>query len=278
MVQRMLRIFGIPCTTSSPWLIIMTFKKNIVIFICVETLIWQQWPRLTLNLMFSKIDQHTDTGTSLLKSGYDPGWHDKFWIKIEPTLLVSIRLPAWKWLDQPVRVPPVQAPRYPNPVVPQSHQRGAARPADNAITKRKLFSAKEIIDQACHSILWCWILICKFCPATWPSDIVSQRPGPWPRHQYRQLAMALADFAFSRSRLRGNAPDLPLEPHTHRCDPRSVDYSSLLWRRFQSGALNRVLGIQYLDQWRACTLFLLLRRLSSEKTMSMRLTHDLGCN
>ncbi len=44
--------------------------------------------------------------------------------------------------------------------------------------------------------------------------------------------------------------------------------------------LNRVLGIQYLDPWpgRACTLFLLLRRLSSEETMSTRLTHDLGCN
>jgi hypothetical protein len=42
--------------------------------------------------------------------------------------------------------------------------------------------------------------------------------------------------------------------------------------------INRVLGIQYLDPWRACTLFLLLRRLSSEETMSTRLTHDLGCN
>jgi hypothetical protein len=42
--------------------------------------------------------------------------------------------------------------------------------------------------------------------------------------------------------------------------------------------LNRVLGIQYLDPWRACTLFLLLRRLSAEETMSTRLTHDLGCN
>jgi hypothetical protein len=42
--------------------------------------------------------------------------------------------------------------------------------------------------------------------------------------------------------------------------------------------LNRVLGIQYLDPWRACTLFLLLRRLSPEGTMSTRLTHDLGCN
>jgi hypothetical protein len=31
--------------------------------------------------------------------------------------------------------------------------------------------------------------------------------------------------------------------------------------------LNRVLGIQYLDPWRACTLFLLLRRLSSEETV-----------
>ncbi len=40
--------------------------------------------------------------------------------------------------------------------------------------------------------------------------------------------------------------------------------------------LHRVLGIQYLDQWRACTLFLLLRRLSSEETRSTRLTHDLG--
>ncbi len=43
--------------------------------------------------------------------------------------------------------------------------------------------------------------------------------------------------------------------------------------------LNRVLGIQqYLDSMRACTLFLLLRRLSSEETMSTRLTHDLWCN
>ena len=36
--------------------------------------------------------------------------------------------------------------------------------------------------------------------------------------------------------------------------------------------INYVLGIQYLDPWRACTLFLLLRRLSSEETMSTRLT------
>jgi ABC-type xylose transport system permease subunit len=55
-----------------------------------------------------------------------------------------------------------------------------------------------------------------------------------------------------------------------------------LYRGFATAAmgmlLNRVLGIQYLDPWRACTLFLLLRRLSSEETMSTRLTHDLGCN
>jgi hypothetical protein len=42
--------------------------------------------------------------------------------------------------------------------------------------------------------------------------------------------------------------------------------------------INRVLGIQYLDSRRACTLFLLLRRLSSEETVSTRLTHNLGCN
>ncbi len=42
--------------------------------------------------------------------------------------------------------------------------------------------------------------------------------------------------------------------------------------------LNRVLGIQYLDSRRAFTLFLLLRRLSPEGTMSTRLTRDLGCN
>ena len=35
-----------------------------------------------------------------------------------------------------------------------------------------------------------------------------------------------------------------------------------------SSLLKRVLGIQYLDPWRACTLFLLLCRLSSEETMS----------
>ncbi len=42
--------------------------------------------------------------------------------------------------------------------------------------------------------------------------------------------------------------------------------------------INCVLWIQYVDPWRACTLFLLLPRLSSEETMSTRLTHDLGCN
>jgi hypothetical protein len=41
---------------------------------------------------------------------------------------------------------------------------------------------------------------------------------------------------------------------------------------------NRVLGIQYLDSRRACTLLLLLRRLSSEETMSTRLTDDLACD
>jgi hypothetical protein len=40
--------------------------------------------------------------------------------------------------------------------------------------------------------------------------------------------------------------------------------------------INCVLGIQYLDPCRACTLFLLLRRLSSEETMSTRLKHNLG--
>ncbi len=45
-----------------------------------------------------------------------------------------------------------------------------------------------------------------------------------------------------------------------------------------SNLLDRVLGVHYLDPWRACTLFLLLRRLSSEEAMSTRLTHDLGCN
>jgi hypothetical protein len=44
-----------------------------------------------------------------------------------------------------------------------------------------------------------------------------------------------------------------------------------------SAVLNRVLWIQYLDSRRACTLFLLLRGLSSEETMSTRSTHDLGC-
>ena len=42
--------------------------------------------------------------------------------------------------------------------------------------------------------------------------------------------------------------------------------------------INCVLGIQYLDSWRACTLFLLLRRLSSEEAVSTRLKHNLGCN
>jgi hypothetical protein len=42
--------------------------------------------------------------------------------------------------------------------------------------------------------------------------------------------------------------------------------------------INRVLGIQDLDSMRACTLFLLLRRLSSEETVLTRLTHNLGCN
>jgi hypothetical protein len=46
----------------------------------------------------------------------------------------------------------------------------------------------------------------------------------------------------------------------------------------ESRVINYVLGIQYLDPWRACTLFLLLRRLSSEETMSTRLAHNLGCN
>ncbi len=41
--------------------------------------------------------------------------------------------------------------------------------------------------------------------------------------------------------------------------------------------LNCVLGIQRLDSTGACTLFLLLRRLSAEETMSTRLTHDLCC-
>jgi hypothetical protein len=52
----------------------------------------------------------------------------------------------------------------------------------------------------------------------------------------------------------------------------------LLLTDSESRVLNRVLGIQYLDPWRAGTPFLLLRRLSSEETMSTRLTHDLGCN
>ena len=42
--------------------------------------------------------------------------------------------------------------------------------------------------------------------------------------------------------------------------------------------LNRVHGIQPLDSCRACRLFLLLRRLSSEETVSTRLTHNLSCN
>ncbi len=42
--------------------------------------------------------------------------------------------------------------------------------------------------------------------------------------------------------------------------------------------INCVLGIQYLNPCRGCTLFLLLRRLSSGETMSTRLTHNLGCN
>ncbi len=46
----------------------------------------------------------------------------------------------------------------------------------------------------------------------------------------------------------------------------------------ESVLLKRVLGIQCLDSRRACTPFLLLRRLSSEETMSTRPTHDLGCN
>jgi hypothetical protein len=49
-------------------------------------------------------------------------------------------------------------------------------------------------------------------------------------------------------------------------------------RTMEAAVLNRVLGIQYLDSRRACTLFLLLRRLSYEETMSTRLTHDLWCN
>ncbi len=46
-----------------------------------------------------------------------------------------------------------------------------------------------------------------------------------------------------------------------------------------SKLFNRVLGIQYLDLRRACTLFLLLCRLFREGTMSTRLTHDFtaGC-
>ncbi len=42
--------------------------------------------------------------------------------------------------------------------------------------------------------------------------------------------------------------------------------------------MNRVRGIQRLDSTGACTLFLLLRRLSAEETMSTRLTLDLWCN
>ncbi len=61
-------------------------------------------------------------------------------------------------------------------------------------------------------------------------------------------------------------------PPETRMGGNQVDVSLGPW------LLNRVLGIQYLDPWRACTLFLLLRRLSPEGTVSTRLTHDLGCN
>jgi hypothetical protein len=68
-------------------------------------------------------------------------------------------------------------------------------------------------------------------------------------------------------------------------EPRLQWHSELILRGAPPGLvlpgwslINYVLGIQYLDPWRACTLFLLLRRLSSEETMSTRLTHNLGCN
>ncbi len=45
---------------------------------------------------------------------------------------------------------------------------------------------------------------------------------------------------------------------------------------FTTLVLSHVLGIQRLDSTRACTLFLLLRRLSAEETMSTILTPDCG--
>ena len=47
-----------------------------------------------------------------------------------------------------------------------------------------------------------------------------------------------------------------------------LDKMHTLRALFAHFMLDRVLGIQYLDSRRACALFLLLRRLSSEKTMS----------
>ncbi len=48
--------------------------------------------------------------------------------------------------------------------------------------------------------------------------------------------------------------------------------------RRRSPLLSRVLGMQRLDSAGACTLLLLLRRLSAEEAMSTRLEHDLWCS
>ncbi len=60
----------------------------------------------------------------------------------------------------------------------------------------------------------------------------------------------------------------------------TLAHDALLQRHIRLYVLNHVLWIQYLDSLarRACILFLLLRRPSSEETMSTRPTHDLGCN
>ncbi len=68
----------------------------------------------------------------------------------------------------------------------------------------------------------------------------------------------------------------PSDSDTQKAKKYSVRKLSMT--RMRTLLINRVLGIQYLDPWRACTLFLLLRRLSPEETVSTRLTHNLGCN
>jgi hypothetical protein len=104
-----------------------------------------------------------------------------------------------------------------------------------------------------------------------------------------QAGRTLSDGAGQPSRIGATLPRrLRIQPEQSRgpspceCCPRCTGppHAGLdrprnwPWPTRKRPVLNHVLGIRHLDSTGACTLFLLLRRLSAEETMSTRHTHN----